>query len=105
MTQEIRRISKELIEYHGEVLQIPRHIAVIPDGNRRWAKEHGLPAVSGHKKGVDAYRQLLSDAAEFGIRYVTLYAFSTENWKRSAAEVDGLMSLLAAQLKNFNKIM
>ena len=105
MTQEIRRISKELIEYHGEVLQIPRHIAVIPDGNRRWAKEHGLPAVSGHKKGVDAYRQLLSDAAEFGIRYVTFYAFSTENWKRSAAEVDGLMSLLAAQLKNFNKIM
>ena len=105
MTQDIRRISKELIEYHGEVLHIPRHIAVIPDGNRRWAKERGLPAVAGHKKGVEAYRQLLSDAAEFGIRYVTFYAFSTENWKRSAAEVDGLMSLLAAQLKNFNKIM
>ncbi|HIU30226.1 MAG TPA: undecaprenyl diphosphate synthase family protein, partial [Candidatus Egerieisoma faecipullorum] len=51
MTQDIRRISKELIEYHGEVLHIPRHIAVIPDGNRRWAKERGLPAVAGHKKG------------------------------------------------------
>ncbi len=105
MTDNVRRISKDLIEYHGEVLHIPHHIAVIPDGNRRWARERGLPAAAGHKKGVEAYRQLLSDAADLGIRYVTFYAFSTENWKRSAAEVEGLMSLLAMQLKNFNKIM
>jgi di-trans,poly-cis-decaprenylcistransferase len=105
MTDHVRRISKELIEYHGEVLNIPHHIAVIPDGNRRWARERGLPVISGHKKGVEAYRQLLSDAAVLGIEYVTFYAFSTENWKRSAAEVESLMSLLAIQLKNFNKIM
>lgn len=105
MTEDVRRISKELVEYHGEVLHIPHHIAVIPDGNRRWAREHGLPVAAGHKKGVEAYRQLLSNAADLGIRYVTFYAFSTENWKRSKTEVESLMSLLAMQLKNFNKIM
>lgn len=105
MTDQIKRISKDLVEYHGEVLQIPHHIAVIPDGNRRWARERGLPVLSGHKKGVEAYRELLSNAAELGIEYVTFYAFSTENWKRSAAEVEGLMSLLALQLRNFNSIM
>lgn len=105
MTEGVRKISKDLVDYHGEVLQVPHHIAVIPDGNRRWAKARGLPAIAGHKKGVEVYRQLLSDAADLGVRYVTFYAFSTENWKRSAAEVEGLMSLLALQLKNFNSIM
>lgn len=105
MIEGINRLDEDTVEYNGEVLKIPHHIAVIPDGNRRWAKARGLPVISGHKQGVDAYRELLSNAGDLGVRYVTFYAFSTENWKRSAAEVEGLMSLLALQLKDFNKIM
>lgn len=105
MKAGIKRLNDNTIDLYGEVLRVPRHIAVIPDGNRRWAKQRGLPAIAGHKKGVEAYRQLLSDAADIGVKYVTFYAFSTENWKRSTAEVEGLMSLLALQLKNFNSIM
>ncbi len=105
MIQGLKRLDDDTVEYNGEVLHIPHHIAVIPDGNRRWARQKGLPVISGHKKGVDTYRELLSNAGDLGIRYVTFYAFSTENWKRSSAEVEGLMSLLALQLRDFNKIM
>ena len=76
------------------------HIAIIMDGNRRWAKEHLLPSMMGHKKGVDALKKVTRACDDFGIKYLTLYAFSTENWNRKKEEVDFLMDLLATTLKN-----
>lgn len=73
---------------------LPQHIAVIMDGNGRWAKTHGKPRVFGHRNGVKAVRETTEAAAEIGIKYLTLYAFSTENWKRPRLEVDALMRLL-----------
>ncbi len=73
---------------------LPKHIAVILDGNRRWAKKHLLPVSAGHKKGASRVEELIENAYELGIEYVTVYAFSTENWKRSEEEVEGLMKLL-----------
>ena len=75
-------------------LRIPEHVAIIMDGNGRWAKQRGLPRTDGHIRGQDALRATLRAAAEFGIRYLTVYAFSTENWSRPQEEVDALMSLL-----------
>ncbi len=72
-----------------------QHIAIIMDGNRRWAKSKLLPSAAGHKKGVEALRTSLKACAKFGIKYLTVYAFSTENWNRPKDEVDFLMSLLA----------
>lgn len=77
---------------------LPRHIAIIMDGNGRWAKQRGLPRSHGHKKGAEVFKQICSYCAEIGIEYVTFYAFSTENWKRSAAEVAGIMNLLRKYL-------
>ncbi|MCI1274157.1 MAG: isoprenyl transferase [Clostridiaceae bacterium] len=77
-----------------------KHIAIIMDGNRRWAKEHNLPSAFGHKKGVDALKATLRACDDFGIKYLTVYAFSTENWNRKPEEVDFLMNLLANTLKN-----
>ena len=77
-----------------------KHIAIIMDGNRRWAKEHLLPSMMGHKKGVDALKKVTRACDDFGIKYLTLYAFSTENWNRKKEEVDFLMDLLATTLKN-----
>ena len=92
-------------EIGGAFEKVPRHIAVIPDGNRRWAKKRGLPAAAGHKAGVEAYKKLLSDCADRGVKYVTFYAFSTENWNRSASEVSALMALLKDYLKNLDKVL
>ncbi len=72
-----------------------QHIAIIMDGNRRWAKSKLLPSVAGHKKGVEALRATLKACSKFNIKYLTVYAFSTENWNRPKEEVDFLMSLLA----------
>ena len=80
--------------------RLPEHIAVIMDGNGRWAKEKGKMRVFGHQHGVDAVRNTTEACAELGVKYLTLYAFSTENWNRSSFEVDALMSLLANALKN-----
>lgn len=74
--------------------RLPKHIAVIMDGNGRWAKTQGMPRVFGHKNGVSSVRAISEAAAEIGIEYLTLYAFSTENWQRPALEVNALMSLL-----------
>ncbi len=79
--------------------RLPRHIAVIMDGNGRWAKEQGKMRVFGHQHGVDAVRNVTEACAELGVEYLTLYAFSTENWNRSSFEVDALMSLLTQALK------
>ncbi len=77
-----------------------KHIAVIMDGNRRWAKEHNLPTPIGHKKGVDALKKTMRACDDFGIKYLTVYAFSTENWNRKPEEVNFLMDLLGETLKN-----
>ena len=74
---------------------IPRHVAIIMDGNGRWAKQHGLKRVEGHRAGAIAVKNLVESLKQTGIQYLTLYAFSTENWKRSKEEVDALMELLA----------
>jgi undecaprenyl diphosphate synthase len=74
--------------------QIPQHVAIIMDGNGRWAKQRGLPRLEGHRRGVETVRTVVDAARELGIRYLTLYAFSAENWKRPADEVSGLMGLL-----------
>lgn len=77
-----------------------KHIAVIMDGNRRWAKEKHLPSAMGHSKGVEALKKVLKACHSYGVQYLTVYAFSTENWNRSQEEVNFLMSLLANTLKN-----
>lgn len=77
-----------------------QHIAIIMDGNRRWAKQKGLPSAMGHKKGVEALKKTLRACNDFGIKYLTVYAFSTENWNRKKEEVDFLMELLAVTLTN-----
>jgi undecaprenyl diphosphate synthase len=78
---------------------IPRHIAIIMDGNGRWAKQKGMPRVLGHRSGVKSVREVTEAAAQIGVEYLTLYAFSTENWNRPPAEVTALMSLLVETIK------
>ena len=77
-----------------------KHIAIIMDGNRRWAKEKNIPSMIGHKKGVDALKATMRACDDFGIKYLTVYAFSTENWNRKPEEVEFLMNLLGETLKN-----
>lgn len=77
-----------------------KHIAVIMDGNRRWAKAKNLPSAIGHKKGVDALKKIMRACDDFGVKYLTVYAFSTENWNRKPEEVNFLMDLLGQTLKN-----
>lgn len=74
--------------------QPPRHVAIIMDGNRRWARARLMPRIWGHRAGVNAVRETVKAAAELGVKWLTLYSFSSENWNRPAEEVDGLMSLL-----------
>jgi undecaprenyl diphosphate synthase len=78
---------------------VPRHIAIIMDGNGRWAKERGLPRREGHRAGAEAVREVLDACKELGVQYLTLYAFSSENWNRPEAEVNALMALLDRFLK------
>jgi undecaprenyl diphosphate synthase len=74
--------------------QIPRHVAIIMDGNGRWAKARGLPRIAGHRRGADAVRNAVRAAGELGVRYLTLFGFSSENWRRPSDEVADLMGLL-----------
>ncbi len=78
--------------------RLPRHIAVIMDGNGRWAKKRGLPRTAGHKAGAETFRDIATYCKELGMDYLTVYAFSTENWKRPAEEVSAIMSLLEQYL-------
>ncbi len=73
----------------------PQHVAIIMDGNGRWAKKRGLPRIAGHHAGTENLRRIIKASVEFGVKYLTIYAFSTENWGRPQEEVDGLMSILA----------
>lgn len=86
---------------------LPKHVAIIMDGNGRWAKKYGKPRIFGHQNGVKAVREATEIAAELGVKYLTLYAFSTENWNRPAFEVNALMGLLVDAIKkeiqNLNK--
>lgn len=82
---------------------IPKHIALILDGNRRWAKAHKLPIKLGHKKGAETLEKIVKYANKIGIEYVTAYAFSTENWKRSEEEVSALMALLRYYLDDYSE--
>ena len=75
--------------------KIPRHVAIIMDGNGRWARQRGMPRVAGHRAGTENLRAIIRASAEFGIQYLTLYAFSTENWSRPRAEISGLMHILS----------
>ena len=85
MTQEEAALSFE---------KVPTHVAIIMDGNGRWAKARGLPRVAGHQAGTENLRRVIRACVEFGIQYLTIYAFSTENWERPREEVEGLMSIL-----------
>ena len=91
MSQLLAKIDKE---------QLPRHIAIIMDGNGRWAKEQGQDRLFGHYHGVESVRDIVEGCAELGIEYLTLYAFSTENWDRPQYEVVGLMELLVNTIRN-----
>jgi len=79
---------------------LPTHVAIIMDGNGRWAKQRHLPRVEGHRVGVESVRAVLKTCGELGIKYLTLYAFSVENWNRPKDEVDTLMKYLARYLKS-----
>ena len=81
-------------------IKIPKHIAIIMDGNGRWAKERGLKRTAGHEEGAKTVRKITSYCAKIGVKYLTLYAFSTENWERPKLEVEFLMKLLEKHLKN-----
>ena len=81
------------------IKNIPRHVAIIMDGNGRWARERGLPRIEGHRRGAESVRQVVRACGELGIEYLTLYAFSIENWNRPKTEVSALMRLLEFYLK------
>ena len=88
-------LSKETIKFD----KLPTHIAIIMDGNGRWAKKRHLPRMAGHRAGTENLRNIIKACVEFGVKYLTVYAFSTENWKRSRDEVDGLLQILANVLE------
>lgn len=80
-------------------LHVPTHIAIVMDGNGRWARKRGLPRQAGHRVGAEAFRTIANYAKSIGLKYLTVYAFSTENWKRSEEEVDAIMKLLEKYLR------
>ena len=82
----------------GQASRLPRHIAIIMDGNGRWATNRGLPRTAGHKAGAETFRRIATYCKDLGVQYLTVYAFSTENWKRSADEVGAIMLLLKKYL-------
>ena len=100
--EQIEKLKKII-----DIDKLPLHVAIIMDGNGRWAKQRSLPRLAGHKVGMERVKEIVESAANIGIQYLSLYAFSTENWKRPKDEVDGLMKLLVYYLKlelnNLNK--
>lgn len=97
LTSLMKSLQKE---HEPSVERLPKHIAIIMDGNGRWAKSRGLPRTAGHKKGAEALRRTLDACRDAGIRYLTIYAFSSENWKRPTEEIQDLMQLLRHYLQN-----
>jgi undecaprenyl diphosphate synthase len=94
MDQNLKRIQKKALERGIDLNALPTHIAIIMDGNGRWAKKKGWQRLLGHREGYKALRGALLDCSELGVKYLTVYAFSAENWKRPADEVSGLMMLI-----------
>ena len=88
-----------------DITNLPRHIAITMDGNGRWAKSKGKLRIFGHKNGVEAVRDTIEGAAEIGIKYITLYAFSSENWNRPEKEVNALMTLLVSAINKETKTL
>ena len=88
-----------------DMSRLPQHIGIIMDGNGRWAKKRGLPRSAGHSAGADSLKKIITEANNLGVKYITVYAFSTENWKRPKEEVDYLMSLLLDYLRNAEKTL
>ena len=97
-------IREEKMEKEREGMVIPRHVALILDGNGRWAKKRGFPRTMGHKEGCKTVEKTVEIAARMGIEYLTVYGFSTENWKRSAEEVGALMQLFRYYMVRLLKI-
>jgi len=97
--QEWEHLSEEELKGMLDPERLPRHVAIIMDGNRRWAKQRGLPILQGHRAGSRATRQVIEACVELGIPILTLYAFSTENWRRPSLEVQGLLRLIEVTLK------
>ena len=93
----LRSGSMDLLD-QIDLATLPEHIAIIMDGNGRWARKRGLPRVAGHRAGIRAVREVIEGSAELGIKVLTLYAFSVENWKRPRSEVATLMQLLKEYL-------
>ena len=89
----------------SKIANIPQHVAIIMDGNGRWAQERGKPRTAGHRAGADTVQACAEACGDLGVRYLTLYAFSSENWKRPQSEIDALMSLLEQFLKSQTKKM
>lgn len=87
----------------GDEINVPQHIAIIMDGNRRWAKKHGIETKEGHRAGAEKLEEIAKFCNKIGVKFLTVYAFSTENWKRSKEEVSALMILLRNYLKKFAK--
>jgi len=85
--------------------KVPRHVAIIMDGNGRWARQRGLPRLKGHEQGAESVRAVMKSARDHGVEVLTLYAFSVENWSRPVAEVNGLMRLLPTFLKRHEKLL
>ena len=88
----------KITDMAGRMQNPPRHIAIIMDGNGRWATKRGLPRTAGHKAGAETFRRIATYCKDIGVQYLTVYAFSTENWKRSADEVGAIMALLKKYL-------
>ena len=106
MSDKINNANEENIEKVDEIINVnnlPEHIAIIMDGNRRWAKKNNLNTAQGHKEGAENLKRISKFANKIGIKYLTVYAFSTENWKRSEEEVGAIMKLLKFYILDFFK--
>lgn len=95
MTRDLKKYQQEIVG-RGNV---PAHIAIIMDGNGRWAKKRGLPRVAGHREGINSVREIVRVCGKIGVKHLTLYTFSTENWRRPKAEVSALMTLLLRTIR------
>ena len=101
---ESKELTMESFKNKLDKNRIPKHVAIIMDGNGTWAEKHGKARVFGHESGVDSVRSVVEGAGEIGIKYFTLYAFSTENWERPQKEVEALMELLVHAIENETRI-
>lgn len=105
MTVSANSIQSQAVERGVDLDRLPQHVAIIMDGNGRWAQRRGLGRLMGHRQGYRILRDILLAASELGIRYLTVYAFSAENWRRPADEVQGLMKLIEEAARNELRVM